>query len=358
MRFFDERVLISISASWEDWKRPFIRQTDFICKKKMDQRDVIAHQLMIVGGIILFIFGLFGNILNICVFKIWSRSPRLNNTNRTSNSPLYLLISSIANIILICYGLITRILFDGYQIQITKENVFLLCKFRYYVLHSVDLISLTCICLATFDRYLISSRKVRLRQMSKTREETKFIIFLLICLVGFHSIPLIVYYNVSNIGQCFVNSTIYLVYYRYMIQIFLHGIIPIVFFSLFAFLTFRQLKTIQNRLNIDKQLSRMLLLMSITIVLSSIPYTIENIYYLIFTNSSQEANSFILFFHIISSLLFYTNPVCSFYIYYISTRNFRLQVRKILLCKIRNNQINIITNVEGEVEGVAKSRNG
>jgi hypothetical protein len=308
---------------------------------------------MIVVGIIMWIFGLIGNILNICVFTIWSRSrkPNNNNNNRASNSPLYLLTSSIANFIVIAYSLTTQILFDGYQYEITQSNAIILCKLRYYVLHTFDTISLTCVCMATFDRYLVSSRKVRLRQMSTTRQRTKLIILFLICLIGLHSIPIAVYYDVSNAGKCHIYSLSYLHYYRYVIQIFLHGIIPMFFFSLFGFLTFLQLKTLKNRnqnVNIDKQLSRMLLLMSIAIVLSSIPYSIENIYYLIFANRSQQQTSSIFPFHIISSILFYINPVCCFYVYYISTRNFRIQVQKIILCKkdlnrFMNNRVNTIT---------------
>jgi hypothetical protein len=326
--------------------------------------DIVSRELMIIGGIIMVIFGTIGNILNIGVFAIWSRCPRTANNHhnnvRTSNSPLYLLTSSIANLIITVYSLSTRILYDGYQYAITQSNVIILCKFRYYVLHSVDLISLTCLCLATFDRYLVSSREVRLRQMSTTRRGTKCIILFVLCVIGLHSIPLAIYYNASDAGQCVIFSPGYLSYYRYAFQIFLHGIIPMIFFSLFGFLTYKQLKMIKNRqnqnqnqnqtqnINIDKQLSRMLLLMAMAIVLSSIPYSVETIYYLLFTDSSQQQTSYILLFHIISSLLFYTNPVCSFYIYYISTQNFRIQVKKIIMCKkdlnrYKNNQVNTIT---------------
>lgn len=325
----------------------------------MTQLTDISYHLMLVVGIILCIFGLIGNLLNICVFIIWSVTRQTNNPvnrnhNRTSNSPLYLLTASIANLIIIAYGLTTRILFDSYNYRVAPENVFLLCKLRFYALHTFDLLSLTCVCLATFDRYLVSSRKVRFRQMSTTRKETKLILLCLIIIIGLHSIPIGIYYQVSANGQCFVDSYTYLQYYRYIFQIFLHGIIPIFVFSLFGFLTYYQLKSTKNRqntqqnINVDKQLSRMLLLMSLTIVLSSIPYTIENIYYLVIRNQDDQLNSFVFFFHIISSLLFYTNPVCSFYVYYISTPNFRIQVQKILFCKTRfnrfiHNQVNILT---------------
>ncbi|CAF2586892.1 unnamed protein product [Rotaria sp. Silwood2] len=306
----------------------------------IDRFNTIAHKIMIIFGIIMCIFGLIGNFLNICVFAIWSRSRkksnRYNNCNRTSNSSLYLFASSFANLIIIIYPLFTRILFDGYQYRVTKTNVIILCKLRYYILHTFDLISLTCICMATFDRYLLSSRKVRLRQMSTERQRTKLIILFIIILVGSHSIPLIIYYNVSNIGQCIIVSVRYSYYYLYVFQISLHGIIPISFLSIFGLLTFRQLRIItkhnpSNHLNGDRQLARMLLLMSIAIILSSIPNCIEQIYDVLVADDNYEYSSKFFLYHVISSILYYTNPVTSFYVFYISTPNFRIQVRNLVV---------------------------
>ncbi|CAF4836920.1 unnamed protein product [Rotaria sp. Silwood1] len=314
----------------------------------MDQFNVIAHKIMIIFGIIMCIFGLIGNLLNVCVFTIWSRSRkksnRYNQINRTSNSSLYLQASSFANLIIIIYPLFTRILFDGYQYRVTKTNVFILCKLRYYILHTFDLISLTCICMATFDRYLLSSRKVRLRQMSTRKQRTRLIILFIIIIIGSHSIPLIIYYNVSNTGQCVIHSIIYSYYYLYVFQITLHGIIPITFLSIFGLLTFKQLKIITkhnplNSLNSDRQLARMLLLMSIAIILSSIPNCIEHIYDILFADNNYEYSSKIFLYHVISSILYYTNPVTSFYIFFISTPNFRIQLRNLFLHNRHTNYI-------------------
>jgi hypothetical protein len=301
-----------------------------------DQFIIIAQKLMIIFGISMCIFGLIGNILNICIFTIWSfsrkKSNRFNYDNdRTSNSSLYLLASSIANLVVIIYPLLTRIMFDGYNYLITQNNSIILCKFRYYILHTFDLISLTCICLATFDRYLISSRKVRLRELSPTKNQTIIIISFLIFMIALHSIPLIVFFNVSITGQCMIFSIKYSYYYLYVFQISLHGLIPIIFLSIFGILTFRQLRIItQNNLNSDRQLARMLLLMSIAIILSSIPNCIEQIYDTIVANNNREYSSRYFLYHVISSILFYTNPVTSFYIFYFSTPNFRLQLRNLI----------------------------
>ncbi|CAF0979311.1 unnamed protein product [Rotaria sordida] len=293
---------------------------------------------MIFVGILMYIFGSIGNILNIYIFTKWCRSKKTSKyscCSRKSNSPLYLLGSSISNLIVIIYPLLTRILLDGYEYSIKESNKFLLCKLRYYILHTFDLLSLTCVCLATFDRYLISSRKVHLRKLITTKKQTKSIILFIFFLLGLHSIPIIIYNDISKTGHCIILSKFYSYYYLYIFQIFLHGIIPIIFLSIFGLLTLKQLRIISKRknhygmMNSDKQLSRMLLLLSLTIILSSIPYCIEQSYYVLFNENNRKQTSYLFLYHVTCSILFYTNPVFSFCIYYISTRNFRSQVHQI-----------------------------
>ena len=185
----------------------------------MSEIENLTNRLMIYAGIIMYIFGTFGNFLNIWVFFIWSRSPKRSHkhhkSSRTSNSSLYLLASSVANLFVIIYPLLTRIMFDGYKYPVTDKNLFILCKLRFYVLHTFDLISLTCICLATFDRYLISSRKVRLRELSTRRQRTKLIILFISCFIGLHSIPILIYYQVGNTGSMckYFHQSIYIIIY-------------------------------------------------------------------------------------------------------------------------------------------------
>mgnify|MGYP001051868824 CR=1 FL=1 len=306
--------------------------------EKIEEIDFLAHQLMIIFGIIISILGIIGNLLNIRIFSIWSQS------YRKTNLPLYLLASSFANLVVLLYPLLTRILFDGYQYRVTKTNVFILCQLRYYVLHTFDLISLSSICLAIFDRYLISSRNVYIRELITTKKQTLIVILSLGFLIGLHNIPLMIYFGVSKAGRCEILSIKYSYYYLYVFQMCLHGIFPILFLSIFGILTLKQLKILEehNRsihLNSDRQLSRMLLLMSIAIILSSIPNCIEETYAFIFVDKNQERSSKFFLYHVISSILFYTNPVTSFYIFYISTPNFRLQLRNLFCHDQRTNEL-------------------
>jgi hypothetical protein len=323
----------------------------------MVELDIISHELMIIIGIIMYIFGFIGNILNICVFIIWSRPRRIANehnlNNRTGNSSLYLLTTSIANLILIIYPLLIRIYVDGYQHLITENNAVFLCKLRYYVLQTTLIISLICTCMATFDRYLITSRSAGLRQLSTSRQVTIKIILTVVILSTLHGIPMAIYYDRSSIGDCAIVSVIYSNYYLYFVIVFLYGIFPICFICVFGRLTYKQVKFLNRtnnngHLNMDKQLSKMLLYECIALLFSYIPYCIENIYFSKFVNENIPPTGFNLLFKIITIILFYVNPASSFYIFYISTPNFRHQIKKIILCRhhhhhIMNNQVHTIT---------------
>ena len=76
----------------------------------MDYIEIITPKLIISVGIIMYVFGLIGNILNIYVFTTWSfprrRANENNINNRTNNSSLYLLTSSCTNFIQILYPLL------------------------------------------------------------------------------------------------------------------------------------------------------------------------------------------------------------------------------------------------------------
>ncbi|UJR34268.1 hypothetical protein I4U23_021672 [Adineta vaga] len=320
----------------------------------MEETDTSARQLMIIAGIIMLIFGSIGNLLNIYVFIIWCR-PRTTSTdhhhvNQTNNSSLYLLASSISNLIVILYPLLTRIIFDGFNYLVSPNQVIILCQLRFFILHTFDLISLTYFCMATFDRYLITSRNAHLRNLSTTKHRTIQIILIIFLLFSLHNIPVAIFFHVSPTGHCDISSTGYLYYYLYAIQILFHGIIPIIFLSIFGTLTFQHLKKLQihGHLNVDKQLSRMLLLMSTAIIISSIPYCIEQIYYVMFSRNNTEPSSLFFLLHVISSILFYTYPVSSYYIYFISTPHFRHEIKRLFRCNQHihlriHNQIHTIT---------------
>ncbi|CAF1586009.1 unnamed protein product [Adineta ricciae] len=296
---------------------------------------------MIVIGIIMYIFGSIGCVSNIYVFTKWSFSTR-NPTDshrkvRLNNSSLYLLTTAIANLILIIYPLAVRIIVDGFGYLVTNLNEIFLCQIRYYILQTALMISLICTCLATIDRYLITSRTVRLRHLSASRHLTKQIIIFVVILTNLHSIPTAIYYNRSRVYDCTISSLIYANYYLYFVVVFLYGIFPICFLSIFGLLTYKNLRTLKRTDNTgslirDKQLSEMVLFQCLALVFSYIPYCIQQIYFSKIHQLNGPPTSFDLLFRIVTIILFYVNPVTSFYIFFISTPNFRRQIKNIVLC--------------------------
>ena len=310
---------------------------------------------MIIIGIIMYVFGSIGNLLNICVFAQWSYSYRRGNNdnslNRKGNTSLYLLTTSTANLIVIIYPLCIRIYIDGFGHLITEENSFILCQLRYYVLQTFLIISLICTCIATFDRYLMTSRSVRLRQWSASRQSTIKIIIFIVLLSALHSIPTALYHDRSEMGDCIIISRIYFNYYIYFVVVCLYGAFPIIFLLIFGRLTYKQMQILKrtNRSEnsiMEKQISQMVLYQCVALICSYIPFCIQQIHFEESIGQKAFLSSFNLFFRITTMILFYVNPAASFYIFFFSTPNFRHQIKKIMLCKQQhkmiNNQIHVI----------------
>ncbi|CAF3476929.1 unnamed protein product, partial [Rotaria sp. Silwood2] len=250
-----------------------------------------------------------------------------------------------------------RITIDGYEYPITKSNSIFICKLRFYTLHCANLVSLTCLCLATLDQYLISSPKVYWRQWSPTQRRAKQIIAAVVCFISLHGLPIIIYYDVDIIGQCIITSHTYAYYYVLVILIFLFSIAPIVFLSIFGVLIFIQLRNMKRirmtqknyhgSMNVNQQTSRMLFLICIALILSSMPYGIDNIYNFMIIGKYAPQSSIAFICRMIAIIIFYIHPVSSFYIFLFSTPNFRMEIRKLIMNNqngghLVNNRVHVI----------------
>ncbi|CAF4455215.1 unnamed protein product, partial [Adineta steineri] len=120
----------------------------------------------------------------------------------------------------------------GLQYDLTKTNLFL-CKSRQYLGHVSILTSLTCVSLATIDRYLISCREVRFRQMSKI-STARILCILTIVFWSLHGLPIVIMVNIypaaANQTVCVNRSIIYGYYLNYFIILILYNILPLAIF--------------------------------------------------------------------------------------------------------------------------------
>ncbi|CAF1320024.1 unnamed protein product [Didymodactylos carnosus] len=308
----------------------------------------ISQQFTIYFGIPVFICGLIGNCLNILMFlskKLFPPSP----------CQLHLLTASISSLIAIVIPLLLRILI-GLQYDVTKTNLFL-CKARQYLGHVSILTSLTCVSWATIDRYLISCRQARFRQISRM-STARLLCVATVVFWSLHGLPIVIMVNIypaaANQTVCVNKSIIYGYYLNYFVILILYNLLPLAIFVAFGLLTWKNMHKIhrrrigpqQQRLPTNQrqeyQLTRMLLLQIGSISISTTPYAIDSLYNVI--TSQIQKDSFRTaqenLCTTVSNFLFYLNFASSFYIYLSSSKSLRNKFfRKLLSIYSKRRQV-------------------
>lgn len=220
-------------------------------------------QVNLYGCFFIFITGIFGTLLNIVVFTTLK-------TFRQTTCAFYLVTASIANIGILSVMLL-RIIYDGFGNGSNYPP--LLCKFRSFLTQYGVLMSLTSMCLATFDQFISMTTYKHWSSLKIAR-----------CVITFasvlwflESIFSFIYYE-SNLNRCIITNAIYLNYFTYFHSIVLFGILPLVIMIIFSVLAFFKIRSLASRqLNIvrlsrDRQLTAMTLFNVLFIVILSIPF--------------------------------------------------------------------------------------
>jgi hypothetical protein len=121
--------------------------------------DHISIQFNRYFSIFIYLFGTAGNLLNCLVLS----RPHL----RSNPCAFLFLISSIANIISMTFGVTTRIL-SGWNMDLTNTNSFI-CKFRAFVIFVSRTCAFWLIAFATIDRWFSSCNQYQRRQLSSLK---------------------------------------------------------------------------------------------------------------------------------------------------------------------------------------------
>jgi hypothetical protein len=232
--------------------------------------DFIIQQLNIYVGLVIFITGVIGGLLNIVIFTTLK-------TFRETSCGFYLTITSICNVGQAIFALTTRILDSGFFINLT--DLPWSCKLRTFLAQSCVLLSLTGMSLVTIDQYLSMTTY---RHFSSLKLAHRHI--MIACVVWcFHGIFALIYWD-TPAGICTPIDIGYLKYISDFYLPILLGCLPIFIMVTFSSLAFFNIRTLASRrLNIvrlsrDRQLTAMALLQVTFIVFASIPYTVFNIY--------------------------------------------------------------------------------
>ncbi|CAF0742709.1 unnamed protein product [Adineta steineri] len=300
----------------------------------------IAVEATRVVLILFIILGTIGNVLNLFIFT--------RPTLLKSPCTLYLLAASIDNILVIYTTLLTRLLANGFSIDITiTSNA--VCKLRSYVGYVFFAVSPYFFVLACFDRYCSSSPLATYRSWSNKKVAKRLIIgaITLACILYFH---MAIFFEIQS-GEgglsCNCRPGIYTIFWR-IFYLIVMCILPAFFMGLFCILTLmnmrRQSRRIRHslatgnyhRTQMDRQLLRMLFIQVSTQLLCILPTAIINLLNL-FTDIDSDLFNF---FSQIFILTLYVSYSTSFYVFTMSSRLYQNELFKIISLKkyIKNRQ--------------------
>ncbi len=322
----------------------------------------ISQQLSLYVGLILMVVGTIGNSLNILIFT--SKNLRCNPCS------LYFLFSSIANLPVIYVDMITQMLTRYFGIPSDTSSNFV-CKLKYYIVETFRTLSATYIALASFDRYMSSSRKVTHRRWSTIKRARILITLITIFICGsYYHVPL--YFNVktlsdgtlSCLGELSANG------YRLFSDIYFlitYCLIPPSVMLLFGCLAIRNIRLSKRRIvpsntislhRKDAQLIRMLIIQVVLFIPLTLPVGIRRLYAL-FTASNDKSqltlatDDFAQKFLTLESIVYHS---FNFFFYTMVSSVFRKELKLILKCGNKQTHLLNISTLHGHSMVAATNR--
>lgn len=234
---------------------------------------------------IIFVVGLVGNSINLLVFT----KLKLFRNNRCT---FYLIVESIANIVMLIQYFIPQIIQLIYGNDPINLSI-IWCKTKTTLAQSCRLFISSVICLEAFDQFL-STHHLYYRQLNTLRL-ARYLIWITACVWFCQTIPYIIYFEILPGFGCIIINTDLINYYSYFYYIFLNGLIPILISSLFSLLAYRNVRHIirlripMERRRLDYQMTAMIFVRVIVFVVLHTPYTIFRIYILNSNISSSDS---------------------------------------------------------------------
>jgi len=243
------------------------------------------QQIAIYYGIPIFILGVIGQFLNIIVF--------LNSkTFRQKSCVFYLTVMSALDLSRLFISALFNILAWGFEIDYTVSSLFF-CKIKVLIYTTCSLSSITCLCLAIIDQYFASSSHLRCQKWCNIKLAHRLTtIFIMIWTL--HGIPYFVFYDhiifpSTNKTICQITNTIFIKYHTYGYFLTLTNLLPLIaiVFGLMAYrnvrlLTRRKIPVVRREL--DKQLTKMILIQILIYFCTFLPYSIQSMCALIIKN--------------------------------------------------------------------------
>ena len=289
----------------------------------------ISEQINRYGSIVIFLFGVVGNLLNVLV--LWRKPLRQNPC------AWLFLVASVVNTLAIVSGITTRML-SGWAVDPTA-TISWLCKLRTFTMLVSRTIAPWLLVLAMFDRWIISSLKVDRRRRStlKNAQRGALVVTIIAILLFAHifycyeanqrNTPLKCYYR--N-GRCTLATD--------LIAFIMMIIVPTVVNATFSLMTISNIHRSQRRIQamngitlsisthempitlrsskrIDRDLMKMLLVQVTFLIIFTLPFVAQKIYTTFRPNKSPLETTIDSLIYNIALLSAYLTNGMPFYIY-------------------------------------------
>ena len=297
--------------------------------------SLIQKSIYSIGGPILVFLGSVSCLFNLIIF----------NQKNLRKNPCSICFSAfnISSFLLLYLSLLPTIIEIGYNVEMGTYNL-IYCRLRLYFSFLLACLPPFYLILAAIERTMITSANARIRQWSNRSFILKCLFSLTLFWILFH-IHALFYTTVLQIEPnhfyCHIQLGLYSVLVSYYGLIVI-GLIPIVLLSTFGWLTWRNLHTSPNRINViiqprnenriqDRQLIRML---SVEIFTFMIFYFLQSsvlLYQQItqYQNKSETSIAIEQFFFNISILSLNIPPCISFYTNLMASKTFRKEIKKL-----------------------------
>lgn len=317
----------------------------------MSSTSTALSSVVIYIGFPILVFGTLGNLLNI----------RLLWKNRRNPCACHFLASSFINCIVLWNGLFMRILSNGFQIDWSSTNS-VWCKIHPALDQASFLMSLTCTCAASTDRFLASCRGEKLRKLSRLSIAIPTLILTILFWMSIF-VPYGVYSNIvrnpyTGSAACLaIGSPTYANFYIYAVFPVSYGVMPSIILTITGLLTFKNTSSLQmgrQRQILQKQLTSMMLIQIPIILSTTLPFVAITEYVIFTAFVPKSANR--LFIELLFSNIFsttcYITFACPFFVFFASSTSFREDAKMLLLCR----KTTAVTPMETNATTIVRTR--
>lgn len=290
----------------------------------------IQGQLSLHGNTVLMVIGNIGNAFIIIIF----------GQQRKTACSIYLTSSAVVNSLFLTINFcFTRFSFD-YSVETLGAITY--CKVSAYVLNILGQVAKTLLVFACIDRFLITCERASFREFS-TIKRAKYVIFFAFIFWSLLTLHVPIMRSIVN-GRCYASGI-----YSTIFALIFVGVFPLLTTAIFGYLAFRNMRkmkrrvqpTAQNKTNPNNTFQRRDRDLLVIVIGEVVSYVLATTLYpliLLETVISQsvlsqksvqysQVETFILS---ISYFLLFSNSAVPFYTYFISSKSFRRDVRKLI----------------------------